>query len=223
MQTKPAKRPFEDGSSVPPILLLLDEHSDTRDMYTTFFQREGFWVATAEDADEAVQVASDLKPNVIVADLEMAGALGGTNLVEAFKTQPTTHDIPVVILSGRPIQRLPPSTRQADLLLEIPIRPDELLRQVRALLVRAAELRRRSDETRQTGRRLMAKSEKLLQQSRDISNQLIANARKCPDCSAGLEWIEQGVIGGVEYDFYRWCHNGCGLSVSTGPPTAGCG
>jgi hypothetical protein len=42
MQTKLAKRPFENGPSVPPILLLLDEHSESRDMYTTFFQQSGF-------------------------------------------------------------------------------------------------------------------------------------------------------------------------------------
>jgi DNA-binding response OmpR family regulator len=180
-------------------------------MYTMFFQRSGFRVATAAAADEAVQVASDLKPNVILADLPLSDGLGGTDLVGAFKAEPATQDIPVVILSGRPIRRLPSSIRRADLLLEIPIRPDDLLEQINTLLDKVTALPRWSDEARETRRRLVVRSEKLAQQSQDIESTLVATAGRCPDCSATLQWIERGSIAGTEYDFYRWCRNGCGL------------
>lgn len=168
-------------------------------------------MATAEDPDEAVQVASDLRPNVIVVDPPVADGSCGADLVGAFKSEPATQDIPVVVLSGRPLGGLSPSTRQADLLVEIPIRPDDLLERIKPLLVRVAEVRRRSDESCAAGRRLMAKSDKLLRKSQDLADKLAATTRACPDCSAQLEWIERGTIGGVEYDFYRWCRNGCGL------------
>jgi hypothetical protein len=37
------------------------------------------------------------------------------------------------------------------------------------------------------------------------------NARGCPNCGVTLEWTERGVLAGVEYDYYKWCPNGCGL------------
>jgi hypothetical protein len=33
----------------------------------------------------------------------------------------------------------------------------------------------------------------------------IPASRRCPDCGSMLEWIERGLLRGVEYDFYRWC------------------
>lgn len=35
--------------------------------------------------------------------------------------------------------------------------------------------------------------------------------RTCPVCAWPLVWAERGSLGGVEYDYYRWCVNGCGL------------
>jgi response regulator RpfG family c-di-GMP phosphodiesterase len=180
-------------------------------------------VATAEDPDEAVQVASDRRPNVIVVDPPVADGSCGADLVGAFKSEPATQDIPVVVLSGRPLGGLSPSTRQADLLVEIPIRPDDLLERIKPLLVRVAEVRRRSDESCAAGRRLMAKSDKLLRKSQDLADKLAATTRACPDCSAQLEWIERGTIGASNTTFTGGAGTGAASTASTGPATDGCG
>jgi len=35
--------------------------------------------------------------------------------------------------------------------------------------------------------------------------------RLCPACGCSLEWVERGTIGGISFDYFRWCLEGCGL------------
>jgi signal transduction histidine kinase/HPt (histidine-containing phosphotransfer) domain-containing protein len=50
------------------------------------------------DAREALNVATQIKPTVILQDLVMPG-VDGLTLVNQFRTNPTTHDIPIIVLS----------------------------------------------------------------------------------------------------------------------------
>jgi signal transduction histidine kinase/HPt (histidine-containing phosphotransfer) domain-containing protein len=50
------------------------------------------------DAREALSIATQIRPTVILQDLVMPG-IDGLSLVSQFRSNPTTHDIPIIVLS----------------------------------------------------------------------------------------------------------------------------
>ena len=48
LETRP-----QEPTTVPPIILLIEEDADTRDMYSLLLESSGMWVATAPDPTAA--------------------------------------------------------------------------------------------------------------------------------------------------------------------------
>ena len=189
--------PFDSAETLPPIVLLVDDDRDLRDMYATYFEASGVWVAGAGDPDEALAAVDELKPDLVVTDIGFAGRASGIEFVHTLKTARGTAHVPVIVLTGRPAGQLPDDTRAvADLVLEKPVLPDLLLGRARGLIAASHALRRRSD---------IAVEKKEGADRRDVT------MRPCPQCDAPLDWIERATIGSIEYDYYRSCLRGCGL------------
>jgi PAS domain S-box-containing protein len=81
-----------------PLVLVCDDDSSVRIMQTMLEQR-GYRVTTVASGEEAVQVAKQLQPDVILLNLMMPGMHGWETLA-VLKQQPQTKDIPVIILSS---------------------------------------------------------------------------------------------------------------------------
>lgn len=188
---------------VPAIVLLVDDDPDTRQMYATFLESSGMWVATAASPGEALAAMQDVKPDVVVTDMGFPGFSDGVDFIRALKEQSSTHKTPSIVLSGRGRDEIPASTsREADLHLLKPVLPDLLLERVRELLEQCRGLP--SDNDSRPG-----VTEVSQPRATDLHQE--PAARRCPGCAATLEWVERGTIAGTEYDYYRWCVNGCGL------------
>jgi CheY-like chemotaxis protein len=190
---------LHEGATVdalPPIVLLVEDDRDTLDMYSSYLESAGLWVATATNPVEGQAHARELRPNLLVTDIRFGGEPTGADLVHAIKHDGQTAHIPVMVLSGTAIEDLPVETqREADLVLLKPVMPDELLNRGQALMEGGGTLRARSNADR----------------GREFVEKLGKRTRACPKCRSPLEWLERGAISGVEYDYYRWCLNGCGL------------
>jgi CheY-like chemotaxis protein len=61
--------------------------------------KAGYEVLTASDGEEALRIAIEKLPDVIVLDL-LLPKLGGFEVLRALKSKPKTSDIPVIVLSG---------------------------------------------------------------------------------------------------------------------------
>jgi CheY-like chemotaxis protein len=206
--------PFDEPSvEVPPIVLLVDAEGDTRDMYATSLEISGFWVAVSGSPDEAINAVLELRPNVIVASLSFDGRTDGLRFVRAITEAPALQQIPLVVLSGRPLEDLPRGARDhASRLLVKPVPPDLLAREIRDVVVaRSQQLRLQSDALTAKVQRLRDKSADLRRRSGAIGAAVDDRQRTCPECGTPLEWLERGAIGGVEFDYYRWCPEACGL------------
>ena len=57
------------AAHVPPIVLLVDDDRDTREMYSMFFESSGMCVATAANPGEAMDAVEQLQPDVVVTDI----------------------------------------------------------------------------------------------------------------------------------------------------------
>jgi len=197
---------------IPPIVLMVDDDRDTLELYSAYFESSGLWVATSSAPGEALEAVQELRPDAIVTDVGFQGKPLGIELIHALKSTENTKGIPVIVLSGSPAAQLPEPTRaEADLCLLKPVLPDNLLRDVRRLIAGSHQLRERSDRARAKTAELVSRSERLINRGAQIVERMSAPVRTCPECATPLEWIEQGKIGGVTYDYYRWCRSGCGL------------
>jgi CheY-like chemotaxis protein len=198
--------------SLPPIVLLVEDDRDTLDMYSSYLESAGLWVATATNPIEGQAHARELRPNLLVTDIGFGGQPTGVDLVRAIKHDVQTAHIPVMVLSGTAIEDLPAETqREADLVLLKPVMPDELLNRGQSLMTGGATLRARSNAALERAYSLLDQNLAARQRSREFVEKLDKRTRGCPKCGSVLEWLERGTISGVEYDYYRWCLNGCGL------------
>jgi DNA-binding response OmpR family regulator len=129
------KSPDAERALVSPLVLIVDDDKDTRDMYTVFLDISGFRVISAADADSAFEQAMANGPNVVVTDFMLRGAATGADLCRRLKQHERTAHVPALLVTG--------STRKSDAedalgagCADIRIKPyhlDELLRDVRAL------------------------------------------------------------------------------------------
>lgn len=201
----------EVASSVPPIVLLVDDDRDTLEMYHAYFESSGLWVSTCMIPTEALEAVDELQPDIVVTDVGFAGRPDGADLVHTLKNAEATRDIPIIVLTGRDRDYLPAGLLDtADLCLVKPVLPDTLLAQVQVLLYRSRELRRRGTTARGKAATLRTKSRSLLGRGRkEVDADPVAAS--CPACHKPLEWIETGRLDGVDHDYFRWCTSGCGL------------
>jgi len=209
------------GPGVPPIVLFVEDDPDTLDMYATYFELSGVWVAKSTSPGGALGSILELLPDLVVTDLGFAGRQSGVELVTTLKTSEQTRDIPVIILSGGQTEQIPaPAREAADLCLVKPVLPDALLADVQRLIDGSRTQREQSARARTTPDELAGRSAALLERSNRLAEIVAAgggngtaqrNGRPCPDCQETLVWIERGAVGGTEYDYYRPCARGCGL------------
>jgi two-component system cell cycle response regulator DivK len=80
-------------------VLLVDDYSDAREMYSEYLQFSGFDVVEAANGIEALQHARDSAPDIILMDLSMP-LMDGWEATRYLKAATRTAGIPVLALSG---------------------------------------------------------------------------------------------------------------------------
>jgi CheY-like chemotaxis protein len=115
----------------PPLVLLVEDDRDTREMYSEFLSHSGLRVAEAPSGSRALESACEQRPDVIVTDIAMPG-MDGLELSRRLRSAPPTQDVPIIAVSGNPSER----ARDAgvDVVLTKPCAPDYLLHVIEGVL-----------------------------------------------------------------------------------------
>ncbi len=82
-----------------PLILLVDDFDDAREMYSEYLEFCGFRVETARDGREALEKARTLTPDLVLMDLSLP-VLDGWEATRILKADPATRHIVVVALSA---------------------------------------------------------------------------------------------------------------------------
>lgn len=82
-----------------PIVLLIDDSVDVHRLLTARLRNEPMVLMSAESGAEGLRLAKKLLPAVVLLDLDMP-EIDGFEVLRGLKDDPSTSDIPVVVLSG---------------------------------------------------------------------------------------------------------------------------
>jgi two-component system, cell cycle response regulator DivK len=118
-----------------PLILVVDDYQDAREMYAEYLQFSGFRVAEARNGNEAVAQAFSLRPDLILMDLSLPG-MDGWEATRVLKADERTKHIPVVALTGHALAGASEGARRAgcDSFVTKPCLPDDLVVEVRRML-----------------------------------------------------------------------------------------
>jgi CheY-like chemotaxis protein len=122
-------------AALEPLVLFAEDHDDTRTMYAEFFADNGFRTADAADGVTAVALIKALRPDVIVLDIRMP-RLDGIRALKVIRNQPQLRDTPILVLTSFDFYETEAVAAGATAVCVKPCTPDELLKEVRALLSR---------------------------------------------------------------------------------------
>ena len=174
-----------------PLVLLVEDDADSREMYAAGLEWAGFRVTSVGDGPAAFTQAMSLSPQVVVTDLHAPG-LNGLELCRRLKTTEATASIPVIAVTG--------AARESDVELaraagfdRVPIKPclpDTLRDSIRDLLARSAQARETSARAAERSTRLRSRTSSLAVQSRIVQCRTAAMAGQpasfpCPECGVG--------------------------------------
>ena len=118
-----------------PLVLVADDEPDIRDLVAIRLARASYRVATARDGTEAVERAVELRPDLIVLDVNMPGQ-DGFETSRRLREDPRTSHVPVVFLTARTREQdvVTGYARGGDGYVTKPFEPHELLARVDALV-----------------------------------------------------------------------------------------
>src|SRR6185503_2719020 len=118
-----------------PLVLLVEDFDDAREMYSEYLEFNGLRVAGAADAVRGLQMADELQPSIILMDAALPG-LSGWDAIKELWANPRTKHIPVLMMSGHVLgdARERALADRADGFIAKPCLPDELTRQIVATL-----------------------------------------------------------------------------------------
>ena len=122
-----------------PIVLIVDDTADVRDLYREYLTARGFRVATAPDGDSGIAAARRYRPDVIVMDLAMPW-VDGITAIRRLKADARTRNVPVILLTGYAYRAIDQGALEAGaaVFLTKPCLPEDLEAQIRRLQKRSS-------------------------------------------------------------------------------------
>ena len=122
-------------------VLVVDDETDILNLVSFNLQRQGLTVVTADNGIDAVRLAKEKNPDMIVLDLMLPGK-DGFSVFKELRADPRTSGIPVLMLTakGELNDRIAGLELGADDYVTKPFSPKELVLRVKALLKRSKKV-----------------------------------------------------------------------------------
>ena len=118
-----------------PLVLVVEDYQDAREMYAAYLQFSGYRVAEATNGVEAIEQAQQLMPDIILMDLALP-KMDGWEATRRLKSDERTRNIPIVALTGHALAGHAEGAKQAgcDSFVTKPCLPDALVAEIKRML-----------------------------------------------------------------------------------------
>ncbi|NYZ12960.1 phosphate regulon transcriptional regulator PhoB [Azospirillum sp. RWY-5-1] len=122
-----------------PLVLVVEDEADIVTLLTYNLEKEGFRAVAAGDGEEALLVAAEQTPQLVLLDW-MLPLMSGLEVCRQLRRNPKTRDIPIIMLTarGEEADRVRGLNSGADDYITKPFSPTELVARVRAVLRRSS-------------------------------------------------------------------------------------
>jgi CheY-like chemotaxis protein len=118
-----------------PVVLLVDDYPDAREMYAEYLEFSGFDIVQAGNGVEAIARAHDSHPDVILMDLSLP-VMDGWEATRRLKADDQTKTIPVLAVTGHALTGVSNDAKNAgcDGFITKPCLPEDLVAEIRKVL-----------------------------------------------------------------------------------------
>jgi two-component system, cell cycle response regulator DivK len=123
-----------------PLVLVVDDFDDAREMYAEYLEFTGFRVESARNGAEALERAFAGRPDLILMDLSLP-VMDGWEATRRLKADARTRRIPIVALTGHALAGHAEGAKQAgcDAFVTKPCLPETLVAEIRRMLALPAK------------------------------------------------------------------------------------
>ena len=183
---------------VPPIVLLVMVQDARREAYVAVLERAGFWVASSGSLRGAVREIVDLRPDVVVAGISAQDRENEEGaLSHALEASFPSRAVPLLFLEN-----------------EDGASAEAVLQAIERAIATSCQERPCAMNNGTPHSEVLTKSD-IAFDTEESKPAIHASASSlpgaCPACERPLVWTERAELDGIEYDYYDWCPNGCGL------------
>jgi two-component system, cell cycle response regulator DivK len=146
--------------TVAPIVLLVQPHGDSLDLYTEYLERQGAQCIPVTTAEAALAAAP--RADVVVTGILLPGSEDGIALTARLRADERTTHVPIIVLTACVFENERQRAREAgaDAFLGKPCLPSELYEEIRRVIAEAALRRVRGRPLKSAGRRRPGTHEK---------------------------------------------------------------
>jgi len=118
-----------------PVVLLVDDYPDAREMYAEYLEFSCFYIVQAGNGVEAIERAHDSHPDVILMDLSLP-VMDGWEATRRLKADDQTKTIPVLAVTGHALTGVSNDAKNAgcDGFITKPCLPEDLVAEIRKVL-----------------------------------------------------------------------------------------
>ena len=115
-------------------ILIVEDSPSEMELMSHYLRESGFLVLNATGAKQALDVALEQKPNIILTDVVMPG-MSGFELCRSLKKNPITQKIPIIICTSKnqEIDRLWGMKQGADAYITKPFSREQLIQSVKSI------------------------------------------------------------------------------------------
>lgn len=117
------------------MILIVEDELTTAQLVKMVLKRQGYRVVTATTGPEALRIADDIIPDLILLDIVLPG-MDGFQVCQYIRKNPRTASIPVIMFSGldRPADQRNAFNAGGDDYLTKPVKMADLVEKIRAIL-----------------------------------------------------------------------------------------
>lgn len=146
-------------------ILVVDDESTIREVLRRYLERDGYLVSEASTGEQAVELVSEIAPDLVVLDLMLPGMSG----LEAAEHMQALADIPILMLTARGAldDRITGLERGADDYVVKPFSPREVLLRIQAILRRSDEIAGGANEVIEHGDLRLDPGERVVYRERE--------------------------------------------------------